>query len=136
MRQDIDPVDLVGIDADELNNKIFAPDARDTSFGDENMYDVGNGVRVATGGLNFSRRVNPARGDEFANYTGNFRILTACSRFDEADDGYYLYVGILPPELATDDVLARGRAGEFNQVLQDRTGCRPWGPTIPVSKAR
>lgn len=136
VRQDIDPIDLVGIDANALNNMLFAPGQRSTSFGDENMHDIGNGVKVATGGLNFSRRINPARGDEFANYTGNFRILTACSQFDESEGGYYLYVGTLPPDLATDEVLARGRAGEYNKILQEGTGCRPWGPTIPVSKAR
>ena len=134
-RGDIDPIALVGIDANELNSKLFAPSQLETSFGDGNLRDLGNGVLVATEGLNFSRRVNPDRGDEFSSYTGDFKILTACSRFDEDDEGYYLYVGFLPPELATDEVIARGKAGEFNDILQERTGCEAWGPTIPVSRA-
>lgn len=135
-RDDINPLELVGLDANELNNKLFSPAQADTSFGDGNLRDLGNGIRVATEGLNFSRRVDPERGDEFSSYTGNFTILTACSRFDTDEQGYYLYVGFVPPELATDEVISRGKAGEFNGILQEQAGCEAWGPIIPVSEAR
>ncbi|UQE75306.1 hypothetical protein MYK68_01305 [Gordonia sp. PP30] len=129
---DLPPRELVGLTANTANKRMFTDKYRGTQVGDGRVRNFGD-IAFSTEQLNLTKPLVPDRGTEFTDYTGDYRIVAACTTRNAADGSYALYVGILPKEIATDELIAKGRAGEWTPVMDRNTPCSGWGPTLPLS---
>ena len=130
---DLDPRELIGLTANQYNKRIFTAKYFETPVGDGHVNSFG-GVRFGNELYNFVTPVLPDRAAEFGDFHGDFRIIAACTEYVEEEEAYRIYVGVLPPELATDELVQKGRRGEFDPIMERNTNCRPWGPVVPLSR--
>ncbi len=131
---DLQAKDLVGLTANQVNMRIFTERHRLTQVGDGRVRDFG-GVKFATDLLNLTKPLVPARAKEFDSYGGNFTVVAACTT-REKDDEYSLHIGIIPPELATESIIGKGKNGDYRSIMERNTTCKSWGPTLPLSGMR
>lgn len=129
---DLPPRELVGLTANQANKRMFTDKYQWTQLGDGRVRSFGD-VAFSTEQINLTKPLVPARGADFLEYTGDYRVVAACTTQNVADGSYALYLGILPTEIATDDLVAKGRAGEWIPVMDRNTSCSGWGPTLPLS---
>ncbi len=131
---DLQVKDLVGLTANQVNVRIFTERYRLTQVGDGKVRDFG-GVKFATDLLNLTKPLAPTRAREFDSYGGNFTVVAACTT-REPGEAYSLHIGILPPELATESIIGKGKSGDYTHIMDRNTTCQSWGPILPLSRMR
>ena len=132
---DLEPWELVGLDANGVDHRIFTEKCSQTPRGDGWVHDFG-GVRFSNTIIDFTKPLFPERLDLHESFIGDFRVVSACTALDEDDDTYSLFVGVVPIEIADDRLVDRGRSGEFDEVMNRNSECEPWGPVLPLSRMK
>lgn len=132
---DVTARDLIGMSGNELQNRLFIEKYWQTQIGDGRVRNFG-GVRFSTERLNLVTVIVPDKAQKYATLVGDAQIVASCVTQNKADDSYGLYLGVLSVDLATEEMIARGKAGEYTEIMDRNTPCRSWGPILPLSAMR
>ena len=133
---DVNARDLIGMSGNEVLNRIFIKKYWGvTPMGDGWVRDFG-GVRFSTEQLNLVNPLVPEKAEQHQTITGDSRVVTACVTHDASGNSYGLHLGVLPIDLVTDEILDRGRNGEYREIMDRNTSCRSWGPPLPLSRMK